>query len=117
MPNIPRACRAVSDRRQLTHHFFQRLQHLLERGGAVPAYVDRTQRRVGRFDGLYQHIDQIFHVHEIAGLLAITKHVDWHTLLHTLAENTDHPGIRRGRILAWPEYVEEAEDHRLKAML
>ncbi len=117
MANIPRTRRAVSHRRQLADNLFQRPQHLLERRRAIPAHIDRAQRCVRRFNGLYQHIHQVFHVHEVTGLLAIAKHGNRHALLHALAEDADHPGIRRGRVLARAEDIEEAENHRLQAML
>ena len=117
MTDVAGARRAIADRWQFTDHFLQRLQHLLEVHRLIPADVHRAHFHFRLVDCLHQHVDQILDIEEIAGLLTIAEHGDRQTFLRPLAENADDPGIRRGRILAWAEDVEEAEDHRLQTML
>ena len=105
------------NRRQTAHHLLQRRQQLVQRCGLVEADIHRPLLDLRLLQRLHHHLHQVAHVEKVPGLFAITEHRDRQALHGALGEDADHPGIRRGRVLARPENIEEAEHHRLQAML
>ncbi|MNH12119.1 hypothetical protein D3C79_716540 [compost metagenome] len=107
----------MTDRRQIANHRFQRGQQLVQRSGLIQADIHRALFDFRHLQCLDHHRHQIADIEKVASLLAIAKQGDRRPVQGALAENADDPGIRRGRILARPEDVEEAKHYRFQAML
>src|SRR5947207_2635201 len=117
MADVTGTRRAKANGRQLADHGFKGFKHLLESRRLIPADIHCADLDLRFLDGLHQHVHQILDVDKIPSLLAITEHGDRQAFLRALAENADHTGVWRRRILTRAEDVEEAENHRFQTML
>jgi transposase len=97
------------NRRQAAAQHADLSQQLVETYRLAPTHIERITHHLLAEQALHQQHDQIPHIEEIAGLLTITEDADRQPLLRTLGEDTDHPGVRRGWILARPEDIEVSQ--------
>src|SRR5438105_10258826 len=94
-----------------------RLGELVHACGSARGHVEDAAARALGLAGPQRCVDDVRHIGEVAGLLAVPVDPDRLSARHCGDEQRHDGGVLRVRVLAWAEDVEVAQHDRLEAVI